>query len=157
MDDDGRKVAESHEETGEEITKTQDAEDTSVSEEVVLDEVLENVPPKHRKMIEKFMISSFQMQAEVSPEHEVMKKITPDHISEYLSASKEGMEKDFKDRNNQRIFIGVMSILIMAFVLGIVLILKNTPDVMEKVLYAGGGLLAGAFGGYGYGKNKGNE
>ena len=42
----------------------------------------------------------------------------------------------------------------MLFVIALVILLKDNPDVLEKVIYAGGGLIAGAFGGYGYGKNK---
>lgn len=34
------------------------------------------------------------------------------------------------------------------------MLLKDNPDIMEKVIYAAGGLIAGPVGGYGIGKNK---
>jgi len=124
----------------------------------ILDDVLETASPEQRRRIEQMMISSFQMQAEMSPETEVMKKLTPEHISGFLAASKEEMEKSYQDRNWQRLFTALMVLLAMAFVIIIVLLLKDKhPDVMEKVIYASGGLVAGAIGGYGFGKNKSSE
>ena len=50
-------------------------------EEAELEDVLESVPPEHRKVIERMMISSsIQMRSISSPETAVMKKLTPDHI-----------------------------------------------------------------------------
>lgn len=42
----------------------------------------------------------------------------------------------------------------MVFFIIIIVLLKDSPDVMEKVLYAVGGVIAGAFGGYGLGQRK---
>lgn len=42
----------------------------------------------------------------------------------------------------------------MIFFIVVILILKDIPDVMEKIIYGLIGLVAGAFGGYGIGKNK---
>ncbi len=125
-----------------------------LQDETILNEVLENAPPEHRKKIEQMMISSIQMRAELSPETEVMKKLTSAHITSFLAASKEEMEKSYQDRNRQRIFSVIMVGLAMLFVIILVLLLKDHPDVMEKVIYASGGLVAGAIGGYGFGKNK---
>ena len=53
-------------------------------EEAELEDVLESVPPEHRKVIERMMISSsIQMRSISSPETAVMKKLTPDHISKH--------------------------------------------------------------------------
>jgi hypothetical protein len=42
--------------------------------------------------------------------------------------------------------------------LGFVIVqLKNTPDVMEKIIFAIGGVTTGALGGYGFGRSKKNE
>ena len=57
-------------------------------EEAELEDVLESVPPEHRKVIERMMISSsIQMRSISSPETAVMKKLTPDHISKYLDGA----------------------------------------------------------------------
>ena len=49
-------------------------------EEAELEDVLESVPPEHRKVIERMIISSsIQMRSISSPETVVMKKLTPEH------------------------------------------------------------------------------
>lgn len=45
----------------------------------------------------------------------------------------------------------------MLFIIVIIIFLKDTPDVMEKIIYTAGGLIAGALGGYGFGKTKKDE
>lgn len=45
----------------------------------------------------------------------------------------------------------------MAFIVVIILLLKDIPDIMEKIIYTIGGLAAGAIGGYGFGKFKNDE
>ena len=42
----------------------------------------------------------------------------------------------------------------MVFIVVLVFLLSDKPDVLEKVLYTLGGLIVGAFGGYGFGKTK---
>ena len=124
-------------------------------EEAELNEVLESIPQEQRKAIEQFMISSsVHMRQVISPETEVMKKITPEHVSEYLAASREEMQKSYQDKNSQRWFMLAASLMAMVFVVIVILLLRTNPDIMEKVIYAGGGLIAGSFGGYGIGKNK---
>ena len=44
--------------------------------------------------------------------------------------------------------------IIMIFLIVIIVLLKDNLYIMEKVIYAVGGVIAGAFGGYGFGKNK---
>ncbi len=39
----------------------------------------------------------------------------------------------------------------------LIILLKDNPDIMEKIIYTVGGVVIGAFGGYGFGKNKGDE
>lgn len=138
-------------------TKNMLLEDSDGEAEAALDEILEKASPKHRKIVEQLMVSQFQMRAELSPETEVMKKLTPEHITSFLEASKDEMEKNYKDRNYQRIFTGVIALFAMLFVIAIIFLLKSTPDVMEKVIYAVLGFIGGALGGYGFGKNKSDD
>lgn len=119
-----------------------------------LNEVLEHVPENQRKTFERLMVSSIQMGHISSPESEVMKKITPEHISAYLAASEEDMKKSYEDKKSQRKFRLIGVVLAMVFVLAIIIILKDSPDIMEKVLYAGGGFVAGVAGGYGLSKRN---
>lgn len=136
--------------------KPTEVQDNGVTEEAI-DDILAHASPEHRKVVEQLMVSQFQMRTELSPETEVMKRLTPDHITAFLETSKSEMEKSYKDKNSQRLFTGIMAVCAMVFVISIIVLLKDTPDVMEKVIYAGGGLVAGAIGGYGFGKNKNDD
>ena len=88
------------------------------------------------------------------PEMELMKKINDEHITTYLESAKEEMEMSYKERGQNKFFIAGVLLSTMIFIVVIILILKDVPDVMEKVLYALIGLVTGILGGYGIGKNK---
>jgi hypothetical protein len=45
----------------------------------------------------------------------------------------------------------------LIFIVVMVVLLKNQPDMLEKILYTLGGITAGAFGGYGFGKHQSND
>ena len=45
----------------------------------------------------------------------------------------------------------------MIFIIVLVFLLGDKADILEKVLYTIGGLIVGAFGGYGFGKTKRND
>lgn len=121
--------------------------------EEVIEEVLEAVPPQHRKTIERMMVSSFRMQS-ISPEAKMMEKVTEQHIDKFLDTSKETMEKEYQEKAHRKIYTAVLAIFGMAFLLAVILILRDNPDVMEKVIYTVGGVIVGALGGYGFGKSR---
>lgn len=64
------------------------------------------------------------------------------------------MEYQFKESRDNKIFIGIVVFLFMVFIVVLVFLLSDKPDVLEKVLYTLGGLIVGAFGGYGFGKTQ---
>jgi len=126
-------------------------------EESELEDVLESVPPEHRKTIEKMMISSIQMRSIAPPETAVMKQITSEHISKYLDGAEMDMKKNYQEKFHKKVFTLITILLAMVFIIIIILLLKNNPTIMEKIIYTFGGLIAGAFGGYGIGKNHRDE
>lgn len=131
------------------------AEDEDELEEAKLDEVLENVSPEQRKIIERMMISSsVQMRSVSSPETAVMKKITSDHISKYLDGAELEMKNSYAEKFHKKVFAFLTMIIAMVFIILIVILLKDKPDIMEKIIYTVGGVVIGAFGGYGFGKNR---
>lgn len=135
-------------------------EDREHAEEIELEDVLESVPPEHRKTIEQMMISSVQMRSiATAPENVVMKKITEEHISKYLDGAEIEMKSSYKEKLHRKIFNLLSMFFAMIFLIVIIVLLKETPEIMEKVIFAVGGVIAGAFGGYGYGleKNKRDE
>lgn len=74
-------------------------------DEAELENVLDSVPPEHRKVIERMMISSsIQMRSISSPETAVMKKITPEHISKYLNGAELEMKNSYTEKFHRKIF-----------------------------------------------------
>ncbi len=119
-----------------------------------LEEILEEIPEKHRKTIERTMIASSVMMGGFSSENAIMKKLSEDHITEYLKGSREEMQNTFAEKKQNKIFVFFTLLLSLTFFCIIIVLLKENPDVMEKIIYAIIGLVAGAFGGYGVGRNK---
>ena len=122
-----------------------------------IDEILEGVPEEHKKTIQKLIISSIQMRGMISSENEVAKKITEEHITQYLEGTKLEMENSYEEKKHKKILVFLTIFLTMAFIVVIILLLKDIPDIMEKIIYTIGGLAAGAIGGYGFGKLKNDE
>lgn len=60
-------------------------------------------------------------------------------------------------RKGRKIFTFLTMIVAMAFFILLVILLKDNPEVMEKIIYTVGGVVIGAFGGYGFGKNRNDE
>lgn len=81
-----------------------------------LEDVLDSVPPEHRKVIEKMMISSsVQMRSMVSPETTVMKKLTSEHISRYLDGAELEMKNSYSEKFHKKVFTFLTMIVAMAF------------------------------------------
>ncbi len=139
-------------------TQPLDNVDKDNLEETELEDVLESVSPEHRKVIERMMISSsIHMRSISSPETAVMKKITPAHITRYLEGAELEMKNSYAEKFHRKVFTFLTMIVAMVFFIFLVILLKDNPDVMEKVIYIVGGVVVGAFGGYGFGKNRNDE
>lgn len=133
--------------------------DIDMSEDAIetdeLEEVLESVPPEQRKIIEKMMVASFQMRTvSASPENAVMKKLTQEHITMFLDGSKLEMENGYREKKYRKIFMVAIVFMVLVFFIGVIVLLKDIPDIMEKVIYTVGAFVMGLVGGYGAGKNK---
>lgn len=149
---------EENKEQNDKETQLLDNVDKDNLEEAELEDVLESVPPEHRKVIERMMISSsIQMRSISSPETAVMKKLTSDHISKYLNGAELEMKNSYAEKFHRKIFTFLTTIVAMVFFIFLVILLKDIPDVMEKIIYTVGGVVIGAFGGYGFGKNRNDE
>lgn len=67
------------------------------------------------------------------------------------------MKNSYAEKFQKKVFTFLTMLIAMIFFIVIIVLLKDKPDIMEKVLYAVGGVIAGAFGGYGLGKKQSNE
>ena len=125
-------------------------------EDAVIEDVVEKVPEEDRHEVRKMMTLTMQMGRvmSASPEMELMKKMTPKHIEMFLDGQKEAMTYQFKAERESKIFLGIMVLLFMIFIVILVTLLIDKPDILDKVLYTMGCLIVGAFGGYGFGKTK---
>ena len=128
-------------------------------EDAVINDVIEKIPEEDRPEVRKMMSMTMQMGKvmSASPEMELMKKMTSQNIESFLDGQKTAMEYQFKENRENKIFMGFMVLLFMVFIIILVNILSDKPDILEKVLYTLGGLIVGAFGGYGFGKTKHEE
>ena len=119
-----------------------------------ISQVLEGVPPAQREVIERFMISQVSMISRISPEIEVSKKITAEHITTMLNTQDKAMERTFRDNTQKRWYSIALVVLSCAVLIALVVLLKDIPETMEKIItIVLSGLLGGA-GGYGLGVNK---
>lgn len=121
-----------------------------------VEEILEDAPEEVRHEVKKMMMS-MSMGGVMSPSIELMKKLTPEHVSEFLIGQREAVNNQFKESRDSKVFLGISLVVILSFVVILVVLLKDSPDILEKVLYTLGGLITGLLGGYGFGKSRGNE
>lgn len=131
------------------------ATESSIPKEI--DEALNSIPDKAQAKVAKSIMSMQFGAISATPENAISKKITSEHITQYLVDSSTAMQESFKERRDDKIFKGVALFMTLVFVVVLIILLKDNPDVMEKVIYAIGGLVAGCLGGYGYGYRKGMD
>lgn len=122
-----------------------------------LDELLDNIPDQEKKMIMKTSMSMLNMSASNHLENPIVKKITEEHISSFLDASKQNMELEYKDKKQNNVFVGSIILAVMIFIIVLIILLKDSPELMEKIICIFVGLITGVIGGYGFGKNKGDS
>lgn len=115
-----------------------------------LEQALQFVPKESRREIYGLMVSSMTR----SPEADIAKKVTSEHISQMLETQKRSMDYSFQDNKMTKMISLIVFILTLVFIGVLIVLLKEKPDILEKILtiLVSGGL--GAFGGYGFGKNS---
>lgn len=116
-------------------------------------QVLDTLPVEQRTTIVRFF-SQAVLLSRSSPETEIAKKINSDHITQLLNQDQQAMEYEFKDSQSRRKYQLISTGIVCVIVLALVVILKDSPDTLEKVLIGLGGVIAGAAGGYGVGITK---
>lgn len=86
----------------------------------------------------------------------LLEKVTGEHITEMLSIQRESLKHDREDQTEDRKHSRVILFTVALFVLILVgmLLYSGNPQLTERVLTALISLIAGAVGGYGYGKSR---
>ena len=104
------------------VQQEQNTEEVEHSQNTILDDpeleqALESVPPQERKVIERMMVSSFQMRGVSSPETAVMKKITEEHITKYLEGAEIDMKNSYTEKFHKKVFTFLTIVVAMIFLL----------------------------------------
>jgi len=91
-------------------------------------------------------------------------RMNSEHVTQKLEIDRQAEDHRFqkaKLEHNRNIIDRLFSFLAILVVAGLIttilVLFRDKPDMVEKILYAAGGLLAGAIGGYGFGKSKRSE
>lgn len=119
-----------------------------------MSEIIDALPAENRETVRQLLVSQVSMMARVSPDMEIAKKVTSEHITDVLKTQDKGMTYTYKEHQHKMIFTGIVFALAIGTVFGLIAILQSTPDIMEKVLIGFLGFAAGALGGYGYRSSK---
>lgn len=117
-------------------------------------EDIEELPVEAKKVIQTFGMMGV---GHFSQENAIAKKINEEHITNYLDGAKLQMQNEYKERHERKIFVVFLVALALSFIIGIIFLLKDQPAILEKIIYSVAGLVAGAFGGYGFGKHSGRD
>lgn len=124
--------------------------DNSVEDAEAID-MFEGLPSQEKKLVSHEMI---RMMGVMKQENPILKKITSEHIDKFLDGSKLELQEAYKEKHERKVFIFCSLIVALIFIFALTWLLKDSEELLEKILYALGGLVAGAFGGYGYGKKS---
>ena len=95
--------------------------------------------------------------SQISPEASIANKITPEHITILLENQKHSTSEQIKYKKHRNWFSLIVIVIAIAAVFGIILLLRDTPEVMERIIISIVSLAIGAFGGYGDGTRKKNK
>lgn len=119
--------------------------------------MLDEIPQESRGEVKKMIGLSMQMGGVISPQTELMKKMTSEHVTAFLEGQREANNNQFKESRESKILAASLAFMVMIFIIVLIVLLRDKPDILEKILYTSGGLIAGAAGGYGFGKTKKDE
>lgn len=121
----------------------------------VIEDAIDSIPDKEQANVMRKVLSMQFGMISKTPENSISKQIKPEHITQYIETSKEAMEKEYKEKHELKLFQAFIFTVICIVFIAVIIILKNQPDYMEKIVYALLGFGAGIFGGYGIGYKKG--
>ena len=119
-----------------------------------IEQVLDSLSPEQRTVIERSMVAQFAMVSQATPESEVAKRITGEHITKMLDNQSKAMELTHKDENNRKLLFAGIIVALLATVFGVIVLLKDQPETMEKILTVLITATISGLGGYGIGRGK---
>lgn len=123
-------------------------------EDEILEPFLEEIPENERPVAKKMLAASMSISSIVSPQAELMKRVTSENITQLLEVEKEENMLAYKDSTNTKILTMAGIVVVAVFAIIVILLLKDQPEMLKEILIPAVTLIAGVIGGYGYGKSK---
>lgn len=121
-------------------------------------EVLSELPEPQRKEMTRMMTAQFSMISRTSPEGEIAKKITSEHISSMLDAQKKGLDYTYKENQHRMVFFTIILLIVIGAIIAIIVLLRDSnSEAMTQILTALISAALGAAGGYGIGVKNRND
>lgn len=118
------------------------------SEKIEQPEVIENLPPEIKKVVE--MGFSMQRFSGAMP-NPLLSKLNEKHIDRILDISEKEEENSFKDSQSNKIYNLIYFILgILFFIFLTVFLVKDNKDLFLEIVKIGVAIIGGFGGGYGY-------
>ena len=127
-------------------------EDNNSSE--ILDAMLDGLPEDEKPVMRKMIAATLRVSNTISPQTELMRKVSSENISELLQLQKQENELIYKDSRNNRIVSIVAVSIVAIFAIVIIILLKDQPELLKEILIPLISLIVGAVGGYGFGKSR---
>jgi len=122
------------------------------------DELLDSLPEVDRTAVNSLLLLMMQGTRESSA---LVERMNPEHVTQALENERQAelhqfqkAELEHKGNNSNRLFMFAVVLVVMGLIVTILVLFRNQPEMVEKILVATGGLIAGALGGYGFGKSK---
>ena len=122
-----------------------------------ISDMIDQIPNDDVKQQMKMVFSSqFGMMGQISPQMSISKKITSEHVTEYLEIQKIEVQNRYKDNIGKRWFFLAIIVFIIIMLFGTIILLKDShPEFMEKIITIVISAVLGAAGGFGIGYKKG--
>lgn len=87
---------------------------------------------------------------------EILSKVTEGHISKALEISEKTIDSDSVEKKSERKYFFWSFVILLVAIVGIIIFLKNAPELLKDIISILASLIGGFGAGYGYCKFKNN-
>jgi hypothetical protein len=124
-----------------------------------LNEALQNIPEEKRNIIirEYHSVTMGMMRSEKTTEESIISKMTSKNMDTYMKDAGDNMRLTHKGKTQNRVFLFGLALIITILFIVVIVIFRDNPEFIEKIIMPAGGVLAGFAGGFGFGKSKRDE
>jgi len=129
-----------------------DSEENKKEESVIPDEILEQMPEEERGRVISIMKQTM-FSGIMSRKNPIAEKITEGHIDKMIDESAKDSEREYKDKNNQRLFtLGIVFLGVLLLIFLTVYLAKSHEETLMNIIIPILAFLGGMGAGYGIAK-----